>query len=140
MKRPFKKLYCDWRTRIFTELKGVRLAVWLYHYSRSGKEDSSYPSLYRIANETSYSETTVKTARGWLRKNGWLVTISKRNSKGMYAIPVEKAVSPESASFNPEPKNPTVDTAVVGKTHRCKRRRRRNTAVVKPDTEVDSGF
>jgi helix-turn-helix protein len=140
MLRPFKKLYCDWRSRIFAELKGACLAIWLYHYLRSGKDDSSYPSLYRIAKDTGYSETTVKTARGWLRKNGWLTTISKRDSKGMYAVPVEKAVLPESTTENPEPKNPTVDTAMVGKTCRGKTRRWRSTAAVKPDSEVDSGL
>jgi hypothetical protein len=138
--RPFKKLYCDWRSPIFAELKGACLAVWLYHYLRSGKDDSSYPSLYRIAKETGYCETTVKTARGWLRKTGWLITVSKRDSKGKYAIPVEQAAFPESSSNSPESKNTTVDTTVVVKHGGGKTRRRRKSTVEKHDTEVDSGL
>src|SRR3984893_17002716 len=74
-RRPFKKLYCDWRKRIFVELKGAQLAVWLYHYLRSNKEDQSWPSVARVARETGLHRDTVIEARKRLFATGWLVKI-----------------------------------------------------------------
>jgi hypothetical protein len=114
--RPFKKVYCDWRARIFRELKGARLAVWMYHYLRSDSEDNSHPSLYTISNETGYSESTVKTARGWLRENGWLITVvgSRQDDHGRFKVPVEKSIFPESAD-HASSENRASDALNIGK-------------------------
>src|SRR6266702_2783426 len=92
--RPFKKLYCDWRSRIFLELTSAELKVWLYHYLRSGKDDSSHPKLYTISKDTNLHQNTVKAARKGLRNKGWLVSKRLRGAKGRFAVPEETAVIP----------------------------------------------
>src|SRR5882762_1185912 len=88
--RPFKKLHCDWRARLFSELKGARLAVWLYHYMSSDKDDNSRPYLSLIAKDTGYDRDNVKIARKWLVNNGWLDKIDSTQSN----VAIVKAVFP----------------------------------------------
>lgn len=98
--RPFKKLYCDWRGAIFVALRGARLAVWLYHYLRSNKEDESWPSISRISRDTGLHRDTVIEARKQLFATGWLVKVEDAKFKTRRVV----AVFPQS-------ENPTTENA-----------------------------
>jgi hypothetical protein len=90
----FTKLPHGFHKRL-REIKGVRLAVWLAHRCEEGKEGTSYPSLKALAGYTGYDDTTVKEARKWLRKHGWLVSRGQSHtSKGKFSVPIEHTVVP----------------------------------------------
>ena len=123
--RPYKKLYCDWRRTLFVELRGARLAVWLYHYLRSNKEDESWPSISLIARETGLNRETVIYARQHLFSTGWLLKAEDAKFKTRRVV----ATFPQSAS----------DDKKVGNSD-CTSGQSENLDTRKPDHEVDTGF
>lgn len=72
--RPFKKFFCD-RPDIF-KIPKAAMAVWLYHYCREGASRSSWPKIETICEDCDLGFNTVKRARTWLVKNGWLLKVS----------------------------------------------------------------
>lgn len=96
----------------------ARLAVWLYHRARESKEGTSYPSVPRIAADLKLDDDTVTKARNWLRKNGWMKTVSTRASSGEFAIKVEQTIIPAPGKAVPgstgdrTPNEPATDTPV----------------------------
>jgi hypothetical protein len=91
-KRPFKKFYCDWRSRIFRELTGAALKVWMYHYLRSNGGDESRPGIDLICEETGLARTAVVHVRRALRAAGWLVPVE---GKSKFKAKTLRAVVPE---------------------------------------------
>ena len=91
-KTGFTKLPHGFHKRIVDFKDGksyTRLAVWLYHRCREGKDGTSYPGLRLIEEELDLKEDTVVQARRWLQDNGWLTktgTVPSRD--GQYAVPV----------------------------------------------------
>ena len=122
-REPFKILTAEKIRRLCYDLKPAALKVWLYHLSRSGPDDTSYPKLETIASETNQNIETVKIARKWLRENGWLVTEGHRWI-GPFSVPVERCAFPPAQGlvFPPVEKLPQTEKP----------------AMVIPPTEVDS--
>jgi len=91
-KTGFTKLPHGFHKRIVDFKDGksyTRLAVWLAHRCREGKDGTSYPGLRLIEEELDLKEDTVVQARRWLQDNGWLTktgTVPSRD--GQYAVPV----------------------------------------------------
>ena len=121
--KAFKILSAAKIRRLCSELPPAALKVWLYHFGRSNKQDTSYPNLETIAVETNQNIQTVKHARKWLRENGWLVTEGRRRA-GQFSASVERCAFPHAprAVFPPVGKSPQVEKP----------------STVIPPTEVDS--
>jgi hypothetical protein len=93
----FKKLPFDWRGRALSELRGANLAVWLYHYWRSDRENQVEAANQQIADETRLAKTTVKVSKRWLKANGWLVVNQEAyrdEETGQWIVPVIRATYP----------------------------------------------
>lgn len=71
MGKGFKKLPFDWRSRVM-ELNGANLKVWLFYYWRSDKSDTVAASNPQVAAEAHLNIDTVKIAKAWLKRHGWL--------------------------------------------------------------------
>jgi hypothetical protein len=97
-KRGFTSIPHGFHARIaeFKDGKSyARLAVWLYHRAREGRDGTSYPSIPRMASDLDLKDNTVSEARTWLRANGWLTTVGHRDAEsGRYAVPVERTAIP----------------------------------------------
>ena len=121
--KAFKILTAAKIRRLCSELTPAALKVWLYHFGRSNKQDTSYPNLETIAVETNQNIQTVKHARKWLRENGWLVTEGRRRA-GQFSASVERCAFPHAPRvvFPPVEKGPQVEKP----------------STVFPPTEVDS--
>src|ERR1700733_15226968 len=77
------------------ELSGSQLKVWLCHLLHENENKQSWPSLYKLSKETGLHQDIVIKARKWLREQGWLKTVTYRDSKtGRFAVPVEECASP----------------------------------------------
>jgi hypothetical protein len=93
-KRTFAKIFHELRTHLH-ELSGSQLKVWVCHRLHEGPEGTSYPSVSLIAKETGLDPDTVKNSRRYMRENGWLRTISHKDSvSGKFAVPVEQCTYP----------------------------------------------
>jgi hypothetical protein len=125
---PFKMLEASKIRRLCKELHPAPLKVWLYHYARSGRDDSSFPRLETIASDTDQNVQTVKLARKWLRDNGWLITTGQMRVGGQFSVPIERAEFPEPSPRVDFP--PTVPAPP----------RVEKPAAVNPPVEVDSDF
>jgi hypothetical protein len=97
------------------EINGSQLKVWLCHRLHEDKNGTSFPSISLIAKETGLDPDTVKDAHKYLRDNGWLKTVSYRDSQsGKFAVPVAKCTYPwltqdaASEGVKAPPGNPTV--------------------------------
>jgi hypothetical protein len=142
--RGFKQLPFEWRARVLGKLKGARLAVWLYLYWRSDKENEVEAANAQIARETGLAKNTVKIAKKWLRDHGWLVTnrASVRDAEtGQWVVPVITAVvpsletgpGPEMSPGTEAPKHTPVQASKEGLGTGPE-----NTAAVKPGPSVDT--
>jgi len=99
--------------------------VYLCHVLHSDKDGESYPSLRVISAETGLHIDTVKDGRQSLRNKGLLSTISQRDNKGRFKVPVEKYSTDFSrGGKTSQRENPAPDGG-------------QNTATVKPRQEVD---
>jgi len=147
MSKGFKKFPHDWRKRVFKELKGIRLSVWMYHWSRSGPDDLVETTLDQLVEDLPYCKSEMVKARGELRKAGWLEVdkASYQDERGRWTVPTFKPVIPEATTIFPKstpkagkplagnpvavplPENPLTDRS--GKT-----------ANGKPATTVDTEF
>jgi hypothetical protein len=107
-REPFKILTTAEMRRLCRELTPAALKVWLYHYARSGEDDTSFPRLDTIASETNQNVKTVKHARKFLRKEGWLDTMGWRRVHSGRGVPIERAIFPAQASLKAE--NPASNT------------------------------
>src|ERR1039458_6234231 len=101
------------------EINGSQLKVWLCHRLHEDKNGTSFPSISLIAKETGLDPDTVKDAHKYLRDNGWLKTVSYRDSQsGKFAVPVAKCTYPwliqDAASE--DVKAPAGKPTVAGKT------------------------
>src|SRR5579864_1714837 len=150
MSKGFKKFPHDWRKRVFKELKGIRLSVWMYHWSRSGPDDLVETTLDQLVEDLPYCKSEMVKARGELRKAGWLEVnkASYQDERGRWTVPTYKPAIPEATTVFPKttkktPKagsplteNPvTVPLAVNPLTDRSGK-----TANGKPATTVDTEF
>jgi hypothetical protein len=88
-KRPFKKFYCD-RPDIFL-IPAPAFKIWMYHYSREGRERQSWPSIETICEKLAMTKDTIHKWRSWLVENGWLEKVGEReNSTGVFKVPIMK--------------------------------------------------
>lgn len=103
MVRGFKRFPHDWRKRVFKELKGIRLSVWMYHWSRSGPDDTVQTTLDQLVADLPYCKSRIVKARGELRKAGWLGVDreSYRDERGHWTVPTFKPVIPDTVSAFP---------------------------------------
>jgi len=106
--KPFKKIDCADLRRL-AGLPPAALKVWLYHHGRSGEGDTSFPRLDTIALDTNQNTQTVKRARKWLRKNGWLVTTGWKPVHLGRGVPIEQAVFPPQSALRVE--NPPLNAS-----------------------------
>jgi hypothetical protein len=139
----FKKFPHDWRKRVFRELKGIRLSVWMYHWSRSGPDDCAKVTVGQLVQDLPYSKNRIKEARSWLYQNGWLecVEATRRDGKGMWSVPVYKPIIPEvSAQPNPlsVPRDEAPISSPVPGTETGLGTRPRNAATAKGGLTVDT--
>jgi hypothetical protein len=115
------------------------MAVWLYHYLRSNREDQAWPCIAGVARETGLHRDTVIEARKFLFANGWLVKIGDTRFKTRRVA----ATFPDEQSQKSE--NPTnYDESQVGKSDPASRKFRPEKSEI-PDTgkfrhEVDSSL
>jgi len=87
MATPFKKLDCQRRN--YLKLPGNALKIWLYYYSREGKERLAWASEKEICETCDLNRKTMQVNRRWLIDNGWLIKMGERNSKtGQFSIPI----------------------------------------------------
>ena len=150
MSKGFKKFPHDWRKRVFKELKGIRLSVWMYHWSRSGPDDLVETTLDQLEDDLPYCKSEIVKARGELRKAGWLGVdkASYQDERGRWTVPTYKPAIPEATTVFPKttkktpkvgsplPENPvTVPLAVNPLADRSGK-----TANGKPATTVDTEF
>src|SRR5437763_14083322 len=89
--RPFKILYCDAKGREIFRIPAPALKLWLYHYSREGKEQKSFPSLDTLCSDLDMNKDTVLKWRKWLLTHAWLEKVGERQGNGMYGVPIVKA-------------------------------------------------
>lgn len=131
--RPFKKFHCD-QDDVFL-IPPIAFKIWMYHYTREGKERKSWPSREVICKKLNISIDTLKKWRKWLVANKWLVPVGQRNARtGEFSVPVfmvdEGTVEGEINHGNRGRKHPPPS-------------RVKNTAAVAGEVftpEVDSGF
>ena len=90
----FKQLRSVQIKRLCKELTPSALKVWLYHHSRSGPEDTSYPSVQTIARETDQNEDTVRDARKLLKLGGWLIEVGKKRLGNRGYVPILQTTFP----------------------------------------------
>jgi hypothetical protein len=108
---PFKQLTVSKIRRLCRELSPSALKVWLYHYSLSGKGDTSFPRLDTIARATNQNVQTVMRARKFLRDGRWLVTTGwRRVARLGRGVPIELATFPAQAQLKVE--NPPLTLSV----------------------------
>jgi Helix-turn-helix domain len=101
------------------EINGSQLKVWLCHRLHEDKNGTSFPSISLIAKETGLDPDTVKDAHKYLRDNGWLKTVSYRDSQsGKFAVPVAKCTYPwlTQDATSEDAKAPPGNPTVAGKT------------------------
>ena len=104
MSKGSKKFPHDWRKRVFKELKGIRLSVWMYHWSRSGPDDLVETTLDQLVEDLPYCKSEIVKARGELRKAGWLEVdkASYQDERGRWTVPTFKPVIPEATTIFPK--------------------------------------
>jgi hypothetical protein len=86
-KKPFKQFYCEDR-EIF-HLPGTALKIWLYHYTREGKDNrKSWPTAETICADLDINQETLFRWRKYLVKNGWLEKVGDhRRLDGEWSVP-----------------------------------------------------
>jgi hypothetical protein len=122
---PFKPFFFDWRQRCLSELSGANFKVWSAFYWRSDKEDQLEISNTELARMCNLHVDTVKLAKAWLKKHGWLVVEREayRDEKGQWITPVIRAVFPSQVgkpTLTPGGKNPLpprVEKPAAGNSH-----------------------
>jgi hypothetical protein len=89
-KRPFKKFYCD-RPDVFL-IPPSALKIWLFHYTREGKDRRSWPSVETLMKKCGIAkDDTVYKWRAWLQENGWLKKVGEippKHNTGEFAVPI----------------------------------------------------
>jgi hypothetical protein len=84
--RQFKKLYFDWDD--IYRMPAPALKIWLYHYRKEGKNQTSWMRRETICRNLEISKGTLHTWREWLVQNGWLEKMGERSSGGEFSIPI----------------------------------------------------
>ncbi len=147
MPKGFKKFPHDWRKRVFKELKGIRLSVWMYHWSRSGPDDLVETTLDQLEEDLPYCKSEIVKARGELRKGGWLEVdkASYQDERGRWTVPTFKPVIPEAITIfpktTPKPGKPLAGNPVMAPLpENPLTDRSGKTASGKPATTVDTEF
>lgn len=87
--RPFKKFYCD--DRDIFRLPGTALKIWLYHYTREGKDRKSWPTVETLCEELDINRDTLFRWREYLVAHGWLEKVGDhRRLDGEFSVPEYK--------------------------------------------------
>src|SRR5690349_10277682 len=84
--RPFKKFYCD-RPDVFL-IPAPAFKLWMFHYTREGKERQSWPSLDTLHEKLKMSRRSILKWRKWLVENHWLEKSGERGDDGTFKVPV----------------------------------------------------
>ena len=85
--KPFKKIDCTRRN--FLRMPGNALKIWLYYYTREGKERLAWASEEELCAATDLNRDTMRKWRNWLVKNGWLKLMGHRDAKtGEFAVAI----------------------------------------------------
>jgi hypothetical protein len=84
--RQFKKLYFDWDD--IYRMPAPALKIWLYHYRKEGKNQTSWMRRETICRNLEISKGSLHTWREWLVQNGWLEKMGERSSGGEFSIPI----------------------------------------------------
>jgi hypothetical protein len=103
MAKGFKKFPHDWRKPVLGELKGIHLSVWLYHWSRSGPDETATITLDQMHEDLPYARSRIVKARRELREAGWLLVEkeSYRDERGHWTVPVYRHAIPATTSAFP---------------------------------------
>src|SRR5271167_4802538 len=111
MAKPYVKIPVTDLDRLM-DLTDAQMRVWLYYKRREGADGKAFGKSTTIAawcgytSETSYQ--SVKNARSWLRKNGWLTP----NGRSKSGLPQFLAVIPE-LPLKADESNPTITDGVI---------------------------
>lgn len=85
--KPFKKIDCTRRS--FLRMPGNALKIWLYYYTREGKERLAWASEEELCEMTDLNRDTMRKWRNWLVENKWLKLMGHRDAKtGEFAVPI----------------------------------------------------
>jgi hypothetical protein len=96
--KPFKKIDCT--RREFLRMPGNALKIWMYYYTREGKERLAWASEEELCEATDLNRDTMRKWRNWLIENGWFKLMGHRDAKtGEFAVGiyrVKEGTVPES--------------------------------------------
>lgn len=85
--KPFKKIDCT--RRGFLRMPGNALKIWMYYYTREGKERLAWASEEELCEATDLNRDTMRKWRNWLIENGWLKLMGHRDAKtGEFALAI----------------------------------------------------
>ena len=79
-------------------LTDTQLRVWLYYKRREGKDGKAFGKAATIGEWTGLAPGTVRNARSWLVRNGWL----RPNGNSQSGLPMFLAVIPQLRPESPE--------------------------------------
>lgn len=125
MNNGFKKLPFEKRAAVM-RLKGIDLAVWLYHYWRSDKTDVASVSDPELDAALPYTRTRMTEAKRRLQTAGFFVLLGHRDAGGKFGIPNFKVTTPGDAKC----KDGTLDA-------NCESTASQNAATAKCDEYVE---
>lgn len=132
-REPFKTLTAANIRRLCRELSPAALKVWLYHFSRSGRADTSFPKLETIASGTDLNLQTVKLARRQLVETRWLVKVGQERLGVRLSVPVFRCAIPQRPGPRWVENPPSVKPTLGGNSTPAR-------WVENPPTGVDSEF